>query len=213
MSDNDNNFESIKVGCFGESSVGKTYFSRKYVGDPNIDFVISTIGVEYFTRKKMLSNGKKYKITIYDTAGQERFRSFCMNSIRPCDGFILMYDITKRDTFELISKWIEDIFEIKEKDCPFILIGNKCDLKNIREVSEEEGLKAAENYHTEYFETSAKKGINVEKAFEGLLNKIIIKKEKKSKKKKQKMNQKNDNNLQLDAKKSGDKKKHKCCGN
>ena len=213
MTDNDINLEKIKIGCFGESSVGKTYFSRKYIKDRNLDFTFPTIGIEYFTRTQVLSNGKKYKVTILDTAGQERFRSLCMNSIRPCDGLILMYDITNRETFDLISKWIDEIFEIKDKDCPFILIGNKFDLKDKRKVSEEEGLKAAENYNTTYFEVSAKEGINVEEAIEGLLNKIIIKKEEKSKNKKQKRNEKKDNNIQLDVKKSAGKKKHKCCGN
>ena len=210
MTDKDNNLEKIRIGCFGESNVGKTYFSRKYINDPNIDFSLPTIGIDYFTRIQILSNGKKYKIMILDTAGQERFRSISMTSIRSCNGFILMYDITNRETFRLISKWLDNIFEIKDKDFPFILIGNKYDLKDKREVSEEEGLEAAKKYNTTYFETSAKKGINVEKAVNELINKIITKKEEKSENKKEKEEENMNNNIQLSSQKIAGKKKKKC---
>ena len=89
----DNNLSEIKIGCFGDSSVGKTYLTWKYVKDPKIEYTISTIEVEFFKTKRILSDGKTYKVMIYDTAGQERFRSLCLNSMRHCDGVILVYDI------------------------------------------------------------------------------------------------------------------------
>ena len=203
--DKDDDNEVIKIGCFGESSVGKTCLSRRFVDDNNFDFSIPTIGIEHFTKMLILSDGQKYKIKIYDTAGQERYRSLCMNSIRPCDGIILMYDITNRETFDLLFRnWINNIYEIKKEDFPLIIIGNKCDLEDKREISKEEGLKAANQYKTLFFETSAKEGINYKKPFEELLNKIIIQKKEKSK------NKKKNNNLKLD-KKSNRKKKHKGC--
>ena len=176
MINKDDNIESIKIGCFGDSCVGKTYLIRKYVNDiTNIDSNITTAGIDYYATKRILSNGKKYKITIYDTAGQEKYKSLSLYSIRHCDGVILMYDITKKDSFNSVSEWINNIYDIKEKNFPFILVGNKCDLKDEREISEEEGLEVAEKYKTKYFEVSSREGINVEKAIDELLNKIISK--------------------------------------
>ena len=200
MGDKNDNLEIIKIGFFGDSSVGKTYLARKYVKDKNLDYTLSTTGVEYYTTKRNLSDGNQYKITIYDTAGQERFKSISINSFRHCDGVILMYDITNRDSFHSISEWVKNMYDAKDKGFPFILIGNKNDLKDQREVSEEEGLEAAEKYETKYFETSAKNGINVEKSIDELLNKIISKTIIKVK------------TIKLDPRKSKVKTKHKCCG-
>ena len=111
-----------------------------------------------------------------------------------------MYDITNRESFNSISEWIKNIYEMQNKDFPLILIGNKLDLKNQREISEEEGTKEAEKYKTEYFETSAIEGINVEKPFDELLNKIISKNRLKKNK-----------TIHLDIKRTKSKTKQKCC--
>ena len=184
MKDNDNNLEKIKLGIFGDAAVGKTYFSRKYVNNIDLESSLPTIGIEYLTINKVLSNGEKYMIYIYDTAGQEKYKSLSLNSIRHCDGVILMYDITNKKTFDSISEWIKNIYEKKDEDYPLVLIGNKCDLKNERIISKEEGIEMAEKYKTTYFETSAKEGINIEKPIEELTNKIIKNKEENKKKKK-----------------------------
>jgi len=206
--DNDNKLEKIKIGIYGESTVGKTHFSRTYTNGVNPELTLPTVGIDSFYIDKILSNGKKYKIIIYDTAGQERYRSLSLTSVRRCDGIILMYDITKKNTFESIKDWYNSIHEVIE-DINLILIGNKCDLEDKREVSEEEGLKEAQNYKVSYFETSAKKGINVEKSVDELIDKIIAKKEEKLKNKK---NEEEDNKIQLDVRTSIKKNKHKCCG-
>ena len=171
----DDNLSEIKIGCLGDSSVGKTLLAKKYVKDPTlkefwvstselpfsiynkIDYTISTIGVEFLKTKRILSDGNKYKVIIYDTAGQERYKSLSLNSIKHCDGVILIYDITNRESFKSISEWIKNIYDIKDNDFPLILIGNKCDLKVQREVSTEEGLEAAEQYKTKYFKQMLKK--------------------------------------------------------
>ena len=206
MKGNDNNLESIKISCLGDSSVGKTYLTRKYIQDINLDSTLPTIGIEYLTTQKVLSNGKNYKIYIYDTVGQEKYKSLSLNSIRHCDGVILMYDITNRKTFDSISEWIKNIYEKKDEDYPLVLIGNKCDLEDERIISKEEGLEKAEKYKTIYIETSAKEGINVAKAIEELLDKIIKKKEENKDK------EKNGNNIKLDASKNIHKKRRICCG-
>ena len=208
--DNDQKVETIKIGSLGNSDVGKTQFSKKYTNSNyNSSFNLSSVGFEFYTKEKILSNGKKYKINIYDTAGQEKYRSLSFNSIRNYDGVFLMYDITDFKSFDSISEWIKNIYEKKDENFPLILIGNKCDLKDEREVSEEEGLETAEKYKTTYFETSAKEGINVEEAIDELINKIIAQKkeEESSKDKKDEIN-----NIKLDKSKSINKVKFKCCG-
>ena len=119
-----------------------------------------------------------------------------------------MYDITKIESFDSISEWVKNIYQLQDNDFPFILIGNKCDLADKRVVSEEEGLEAAEKYKTTYFETSAKEGINVEKAIEELLNKIIKKNEENSIDSK---NEKSHNSIKLEKEKTVNKKIFKCC--
>jgi len=201
----DDNLSEIQIGCFGDSTVGKTYLTRRYIKDPKIDYTLTTIGVEFLKTKRILSDGNKYKVTIYDTAGQERYRSISLNSMRHCDGVILVYDITNRESFNSISTWMNNIYDIKEKDFPLILIGNKSDLKNQREVTTEEGLEAAEQYKIKFFETSAKEGINVEQSIDELLNIMISKNLIKINKIKK------SESIKLDKRKSTGKKKHNCC--
>ncbi len=216
MADNKDNqiVESIKIGSLGNSEVGKTYLTRKYTNSNNLDLNLITVGIDFYTREKIFCNGKKYIIKIYDTAGQERYKSVSLNSIRNYDGVFLMYDITDFKSFDSISEWINNIYEIKDHNFPFILIGNKCDLEDQREVSKEEGLETAEKYKTSYFETSAIEGINVEEAIDELVNKIIkIKEEEEnSKDEKKEINEQKDNNIKLDKSESINKKKSKCCG-
>ena len=95
--------------------------------------------------------------------------------MRHCDGVILVYDITNKESFNSICEQINNIYDIKEKDVPLILIGNKSDLKNQREVSTEEGLEEAEKHKIKFFEVSAKEGTNVEKSIDELLNIMISK--------------------------------------
>ena len=216
MADNKDNqiVESIKIGSLGNSEVGKTYLTRKYTNSNNSNLNLITVGIDFYTREKIFCNGKKYQIKIYDTAGQERYKSVSLNSIRNYDGVFLMYDITDFKSFDSISEWINNIYEIKDHNFPFILIGNKCDLEDQREVSKEEGLETAEKYKTTFFETSAIEGINVEEAIDELVNKIIkIKEEEEnSKDEKKEINEQKDNNIKLDKSKSINIKKSKCCG-
>ena len=151
------------------------------------------------------------KIIFIDTAGQEKYNSIAANLIRNAEGIIVMYDITKYETFESISKWIESIKEIKGNDFPsfpFILVGNKCDLAEEREVEIEEGKEKAETYGFPFFETSNKDGTNVEKAALAIALKVYEKKKEEKKNNKEKGNKK-DGNIQITVEKK--QKKKKCC--
>ena len=162
----------INIITLGNSTVGKTCFIYKYVRNEFRSRFFSTIGVEFLTKNIKLPSGQNIKIKFQDTAGQERFRSIASNFVKMADGILLMYDITNMETFEAISGWVESIKEVKGNDCPIILIGNKCDLKEERKVAKEDGEKKAEDNGFLFIETSCKDNINIEKAVNTIVNKI-----------------------------------------
>ena len=132
--------EVIRITILGDQAVGKTTLRNVYL---NIDFeenTLSTVGSNKSETKYKLEDGKEIKLFLYDTAGQERFRSIALKSVKNSQGVMLVFDVTNKKSFDSLVKWLEDI---KEEDNNFsmILFGNKCDLPN-REVSEEE----AENF-------------------------------------------------------------------
>jgi small GTP-binding protein len=199
--------ESIKIMVLGNSSVGKTSFILKYTEDIFRDLYISTIGID--NKRKIIkhSNNKEYSLIFYDTAGQEKYKSISLNIIKNADGVLLIYDITKQDTFEAIASWMENIENIKGKDFPLILIGNKLDLENIRVVSPEEGKELASKYKVDFFETSNKNGTNIENACLALVNIIINRRENNLLKEFEIVK---DENIKLDKKNISKPKKHRC---
>ena len=86
-----------------------------------------------------LNNGQSVRLRIFDTAGQERFKSISLNFIKKADGILLLYDITNRSSFESVNKWIESIHDVAEEKVTILLIGNKCDLEKERVITKEEG--------------------------------------------------------------------------
>ena len=116
---------------------------------------------------------KKVNVKLYVTSWQERFPSLSANFIKKADGVILMYDITNRESFDTISKWLDDIIDYKERDFPIILVGNKCDLENERKVPKEEGESFANKLNVKFYETSNKDGINIEESSRELI-KIVL---------------------------------------
>ena len=108
---------------------------------------------------------KFYRVQIWDTAGQENFRSITRAYYKNSVCAIVVYDISKRVTFENVSSWIEDCKNQSPKTIYMILVGNKCDLAESRQVTTEEGQELADKYGLEFFETSAKTGENVEEIF------------------------------------------------
>ena len=116
---------------------------------------------------------KKVNVKFYDASRQERFLSLSANFIKRADGVILMYDITNRESFDTISKWLDDIIDYKERDFPIILVGNKCDLENERKVPKEEGESFANKLNVKFYETNNKDGINIEESSRELI-KIVL---------------------------------------
>ena len=125
-----------------------------------------TIGVEFGSRIIPVSDGKKIKLQVWDTAGQESFRAITRSYFRGATGALLVYDITRRETFAHVQEWLEELRAAADKNISIILVGNKCDLDSKRAVSKEEAQEWAErNGLKACVETSAKTGESVEKAF------------------------------------------------
>ena len=164
--------EKINLIALGNNEVGKTSFILRYVKNEFSKEYLSSIGFDFQIKSITIKN-KSYKIYFYDTAGQEKFRAISFNMIKYSDGIVLMYDITNKKSFASISQWINSIKEIKEDNFPLVLIGNKCDLEEKREVTKEEGKKVADKFGFLFYETSNKNGKNIEKACKDLIVKII----------------------------------------
>ena len=174
MSNNkeNNNYDMIfKIVLIGDSSVGKTNILSKYISDEYDPDTQATIGVELSTKNYTFDNNE-VKVQIWDTAGQEKYRSITSSYYKGAHGCLLVYDITRKATFENIDKWLAEIKLSSNNEINMILIGNKCDLEDKREVSIEEAQNKAKLLNMAFMETSALNGTNVEKAFNELVNNV-----------------------------------------
>jgi Ras-related protein Rab-8A len=166
MEQNDNKTKiDIKIITLGDSHVGKSCLIVKYIENRFSISYASTIGFDLKHKQIILKDGNKARLTLFDTAGQERFRSLAKNYIRKANGILLVYDISDKLTFISLGKWMENIKEELGDKLPIILVGNKTDLKEKREVSTEEGKKKAKEYGFPFYETSCKTGDNVNECF------------------------------------------------
>ncbi|KAL7858210.1 hypothetical protein AOLI_G00183120 [Acnodon oligacanthus] len=162
----------FKLLLIGDSGVGKTCLLFRFSEDAFNTTFISTIGIDFKIRTVEL-NGKKIKLQIWDTAGQERFRTITTAYYRGAMGIMLVYDITSEKSFENIKNWIRNIEEHASSDVERMILGNKCDMNDRRQVSKERGEKLAIDYGIKFLETSAKTSINVEDAFFTLARDIM----------------------------------------
>ena len=165
----------IKLLTLGDTEVGKTSIVLRYSDDKFHQNKISTIGVDF--KVKMITKGnEKIKISIYDTAGQERFKNIVKHYYKGANGILLIYDISKRITFEKLQFWLDDLKENADIDNLFIyLVGNKNDKKEEREVTFEEGNKFAKEKNLPFIEVSAKTGENINQLFDDMIKGTILK--------------------------------------
>uniref|UniRef100_A0A8L2QAL6 small monomeric GTPase n=1 Tax=Rattus norvegicus TaxID=10116 RepID=A0A8L2QAL6_RAT len=151
----------FKLLLIGDSGVGKTCVLFRFSEDAFNSTFISTIGIDFKIRTIEL-DGKRIKLQIWDTAGQERFRTITTAYYRGAMGIMLVYDITNEKSFDNIRNWIRNIEEHASADVEKMILGNKCDVNDKRQVSKERGEKLALDYGIKFMETSAKANINVE---------------------------------------------------
>ena len=144
----------------------------KYTDEAFQETHMATIGLDYRLKSMKLKNGKTVKIQIWDTAGQDRFRSITKNYYKGSHGIILIYDITNPITFENITHWVSQVREEASKNVVIYLIGNKIDLEEERKVSTEEGEKLAEKLGLPFNETSAFDGTNINETFDDIVERI-----------------------------------------
>ncbi|CAL9165070.1 unnamed protein product [Musa hybrid cultivar] len=161
----------FKVVVIGDSAVGKTQLLSRFTKDEFCFDSKSTIGIEFQTRTIVL-NRKRIKAQIWDTAGQERYRAVTSAYYRGALGAMLVYDITKRPTFDHVARWVEELRANADKAIVIMLIGNKSDLAEKRAVSTEDAVEFAEEQGLFFSEASALSGDNVESAFLRLIEEI-----------------------------------------
>ncbi|XP_051168449.1 ras-related protein Rab-37 isoform X9 [Leptopilina boulardi] len=161
-----------KTILLGDSGVGKTSLLVQFdTGSFQQGNFAATVGIG-FTNKLVSVDGDQVKLQIWDTAGQERFRSVTHAYYRDAHALLLLYDITNKKSYDNIRAWLGEIREYAQDDVVVILIGNKCDCGNQREIRREEGERLAREYQVPFMETSAKTGINVELAFHAIAREL-----------------------------------------
>ncbi|CAN4121482.1 unnamed protein product [Withania somnifera] len=164
---------SFKILLIGDSGVGKSSLLVSFISNV-VDDLAPTIGVD-FKIKTLTVGGKRLKLTIWDTAGQERFRTLTSSYYRGAQGIILVYDVTRRETFTNLSDvWAKEVeLYSNNQDCVKMLVGNKVDRESERAVTREEGIALAKELGGLFLECSAKTRENVQHCFEELALKIM----------------------------------------
>jgi len=151
----------LKIIILGASTVGKTSIFLRYFNNEFSHGTLTTLGVDFKT-KFFKFEDKKLKINYIDTAGQEKFKSISENYLKGTDGVILVFDLTNKETLDLVNYWADCIKKNNRDNIGLILFGNKSDLENDRDVTYEEGKNLADKLKCLYYEGSAKTGENIE---------------------------------------------------
>ena len=193
----------------GDSTVGKTSLLTRYTTGNFKEEYLPTIGIDYYIKNETINN-KIIMIKLWDTVGHERYKALIQNFFKNAEGVIVVYDITNVDSFDNLKIWIDSIkqnMESKNIILPVIIIGNKVDMEDMREISNEKAENFAKENNFKYFETSAKTGEGIDKAIIELVNQILnnSNKDLDDQKKVRK------NSIKLNDKKKEKKKKKKFC--
>lgn len=173
VNDSESENYSIKIVVVGDSGVGKSNILNRYVHNEFNHDSKATVGVELNTKTYKI-NDKVVKVHLWDTAGQERYKSITAAYYKGARGAMIVYDITKQETFKSVDKWYKEIKEFGDKSLIPMIIGNKCDLKNLRTVETEVATEKAKSFGVPFMETSAADSTNIDHAFKKLIKGIIM---------------------------------------
>ncbi|PIC16008.1 hypothetical protein B9Z55_022767 [Caenorhabditis nigoni] len=180
MSDFGNPLKKFKLVFLGEQSVGKTSLITRFMYDSFDNTYQATIGIDFLSKTMYLEDRTvsfipakdvylsclvQVRLQLWDTAGQERFRSLIPSYIRDSTVAVVVYDITNSNSFHQTSKWIDDVRTERGSDVIIMLVGNKTDLSDKRQVTTDEGERKAKELNVMFIETSAKAGYNVKQLF------------------------------------------------
>jgi len=167
----------FKLVLIGDSGVGKSCLLLRFADDNFTDSYISTIGVDFRFRTINIEN-KTVKLQIWDTAGQERFRTITSAYYRGADGIIMVYDVTSSESFDHVEEWLSEVDRYANENTSKLLVGNKADLIEEKQVPEDTAQRFAEKLSIPFLETSAKTATNVDAAFLTMAKELIKTREK-----------------------------------
>ena len=168
-------FYKLKIILIGDSGVGKTSLLSRYMGEEFVANKKCTLNAQFKIKSIKIDDSTSAQITIWDTCGQEKFRSMTSQYFKEAHGIILMFDVCDKRSFADLDIWLKEIKAKAEKDdVSIILVGNKIDLK-FRNISYEDAKNFANNKDLNYYETSSKEGTNIESPFENITKDIIEK--------------------------------------
>jgi len=167
----------FKLVLIGDSGVGKSCLLLRFADDNFTDSYISTIGVDFRFRTITIDK-KTVKLQIWDTAGQERFRTITSAYYRGADGIIMVYDVTSMESFDHVEEWLNEVERHANESTSKLLVGNKADLVDEKQVTEEQAQRFADKLGISFLETSAKTSTNVDAAFHTMAQELIKNREK-----------------------------------
>ena len=190
---------SIKLLVLGDTSVGKSNYIYRFTEDKFSDNHMSTTGLD-LKNADIIIDDKKIRVQLWDTAGQEKYRSITKTLFLRVQGIITIFDLTKEETFINLKSWINSIKEECGNNMPILIIGNKCDLTEYRVVKKETAYKYAKKEKIEYIETSSKTGENIKNSVDIICSKVI-----------KSLSLKNEFSFTLDSSALIPRKKKNCC--
>jgi len=163
----------VKICLLGDVNVGKTSIASRFCKNSFNENYINTIGGAYQQQNVVLNNGTKMKLHIWDTSGQDRFRSMTNLYYRDAQVAILTYDVTNEQSLDSLNYWLNELNDkVDQENMLLFLAGNKCDVDSSeKKVPISQGKKFAEDHNMTFFETSAKTGAGVKELFQAIANK------------------------------------------
>ena len=163
--------KDFKIVQFGPSGAGKTAIIQQLIDGKIDEKSQPTVGAGLFKRS-LTADGEDINLQIWDIAGQERFRSLSTIYFRSSSGGLLVYDVTNRESFKELTSWLDEFKSNACPNAPIVLIGNKSDLADDRQVEKAEADAFAQKYGLTHIEVSAKNGTNVKEAFEEIIREV-----------------------------------------